>query len=167
MGVSRYELDAGKIFGAVAYPLLKNHLGNEMIFYTSAAFNTMNFNEFTSNQYLSLRYRHFFEGFVLNKIPLIKQLKWRLVANVNLLYGNLKEQNIIEYDPTTHDDDFLENLNPFHPNIPYIELGYGVENIFISSKQIAIRNVHINQKILLKRFLFHQCKFLLSIQKIL
>ena len=90
----------------------------------------MNFNEFTSNQYLSLRYRHFFEGFVLNKIPLIKQLKWRLVANANLLYGNLKEQNIIEYDPTIHDDDFLGNLNPFHPNIPYIELGYGVENIF-------------------------------------
>ena len=130
LGVSRYELDAGKIFGAVPYALLKNHLGNEMIFYTSAAFNTMNFNEFTSNQYLSLRYRHFFEGFVLNKIPLIKQLKWRLVANANLLYGNLKEQNLIEHDPTIHDDDYLANLNPFHPNIPYIELGYGVENVF-------------------------------------
>jgi len=130
LGVSRYELDVGKIFGAVPYGLLKNHLGNEMIFYASSAFNTMNFNEFTSNQYLSLRYRHFFEGFVLNKIPLIKQLKWRMVANANLLYGNLKEQNIIEYDPTIHDDDFLGNLNPFHPNIPYIELGYGVKNIF-------------------------------------
>jgi|TARA_B110000091_G_scaffold81624_1_gene89901 hypothetical protein len=66
----------------------------------------------------------------LNKIPLLKQLKWRIVANANLLYGNLKEQNIIEYDPNIHDDDFLGNLNPFHPNIPYIELGYGVENIF-------------------------------------
>ena len=130
MDVSRYELDAGKIFGVLPYALLKNHLGNEMIFYTSAAFNTMNFNEFTSNQYLSLRYRHFFEGFVLNKIPLIKQLKWRLVANANLLYGNLKEQNLIEHDPTIHDDDYLANLNPFHPNIPYIELGYGVENVF-------------------------------------
>jgi len=32
LGVSRYELDAGKIFGAVPYALLKKHLGNEMIF---------------------------------------------------------------------------------------------------------------------------------------
>tara|TARA_B110000858_G_scaffold37735_1_gene42425 strand:- start:112 stop:270 length:159 start_codon:yes stop_codon:yes gene_type:complete len=32
LGVSRYELDVGKIFGAVPYGLLKKHLGNEMIF---------------------------------------------------------------------------------------------------------------------------------------
>ena len=119
-GVSRYELDAGKIFGVLPYALLKNHLGNEMIFCTSATFNTMSFNEFSSNQYLSIHYRHFFEGFVLNKIPLVNKLKWRLVANANLLYGNLKEQNIIVHDPAVHDDDFLANLNPFNPSIPYI-----------------------------------------------
>ena len=120
MGVSRYELDAGKIFGVLPYALLKNHLGNEMIFCTSATFNTMSFNESSSNQDLSIHYRHFFEGFVLNKIPLVNKLKWRLVANANLLYGNLKEQNIIVHDPAVHDDDFLANLNPFNPSIPYI-----------------------------------------------
>ncbi|EAZ83026.1 DUF5686 and carboxypeptidase-like regulatory domain-containing protein [Algoriphagus machipongonensis] len=130
LGVSRYELDAGKIFGEVPYPIFKNHLGNETLFYTTAAFNTMNFNEFASDQYVSLRYRHFFEGFLLNKIPLIKKLKWRGVANANVLFGSVRDANISNVPDMDPDGNPLETFGRLDPQKPYVELGYGIENIF-------------------------------------
>lgn len=130
LGVSRYELDAGKVFGEVPYPILKNHLGNETLFYTSAAFNTMNFNEFASDQFVSLRYRHFFEGFLLNKIPGIKKLKWRAVANANVLFGSVQDKNISNVPNEDPEGNPLETFGRLDPQKPYVELGYGIENIF-------------------------------------
>ncbi|MDN3204367.1 DUF5686 and carboxypeptidase-like regulatory domain-containing protein [Algoriphagus sediminis] len=130
LGVSRYEFDAGKVFGEVPYPVLKNHLGNETLFYTDAAFNTMNFNEFASDQYASLRYRHFFEGFLLNKIPLIKKLKWRGVANANILFGSVRDANIENAPTVDPEGNPLETFGRLDPGVPFVELGYGIENIF-------------------------------------
>jgi len=101
---------AGKVFGEVPYPILKNHLGNETLFYTTAAFNTMNFNEFASDQFISLRYRHFFEGFLLNRIPLMRRLKWRAVANANFLMGSVSDQNINNIPAFGPDGTALESL---------------------------------------------------------
>ncbi len=129
-GISRYEVDAGKVFGEVPYPILKNHLGNETLFYTTAAFNTMNFNEFASDQFVSLRYRHFFEGFLLNRIPLIKKLKWRAVANANVLFGSVSDQNIENVPGIDPAGNPIETFGRLDPNKPYVELGYGIENIF-------------------------------------
>lgn len=129
-GVSRYEVDAGQVFGEVPYPILKNHLGNQTFFYTTAAFNTMNFNEFASDRYLSLRYRHFFEGFLLNRIPLMKKLKWRAVANANVLFGSVRDENIQNaptFDPEANP---IETFGRLDFGVPYLELGYGIENIF-------------------------------------
>ena len=129
-GVSRYEVDAGKVFGEVPYPILKNHLGNETLFYTTAAFNTMNFNEFASDQYVSLRYRHSFEGFLLNRIPLMKKLKWRAVANGNLLFGSVRNENVLNVPSLDPAGNPLESFGRLDPSKPYLELGYGIENIF-------------------------------------
>jgi hypothetical protein len=130
LGVGRYEIDAGKIWGQVPYPLLKNHLGNETFFYTTAAFNTMNFNEFASDRFMSLRYRQSFEGFLFNSIPLIKKLKWRMVGNANVLMGSVRDQNILNLPQTAPDGRVLESFGRLDPKVPYVELGYGIENIF-------------------------------------
>lgn len=130
LGVGRYELDAGKIFGEVPFPLMKNHLGNETLFYTSAAFNTMNFKEFSSDQYISLRYRQSFEGFLLNSIPMIKKLKWRLVGNANVLWGAVGDQNLLNVPTVDPSGNLLPIFGRLNPQIPFLELGYGIENIF-------------------------------------
>ena len=130
LGVGRYEIDAGKIWGEVPYPLLKNHLGNETLFYTTAAFNTMNFNEFASDRFVSLRYRQSFEGFLFNSIPLLKKLNWRMVGNANVLMGSVQDQNLFNLPQTLLDGRILESFGRLDPKIPYVELGYGIENIF-------------------------------------
>jgi hypothetical protein len=130
LGVGRYELDAGKIWGEVPFPLLENHLGNETLFYTSAAFNTMNFNEFASDQFVSLRYRQSFEGFLFNSLPLIKKLKWRMVGNANVLMGSVRNENILNLPSVDPTGAPLRSFGRLDPLVPYVELGYGIENIF-------------------------------------
>jgi hypothetical protein len=107
------------------YPLLSWHLGNETPFYTDFLYNLLNFGEFFSDQFVSLQYRHHFEGFLLNSIPLLRRFNWRLTGYANVLAGSLSQANLNISDPL-----------PFPPgnanlswNRPYLEVGYGVENI--------------------------------------
>lgn len=121
-GVSFYEITASRVFEEIPYPLLTAHIGNEQPVFASFAFNTMNFFEFVSQSYAAIRYQHFFEGFILNRVPLLKKLKWRLVASGNLLYGQVSDATLAN-QPTV---DFLT----LDGNRPFSEVGIGIENIF-------------------------------------
>ncbi len=129
LGVSQYKISAGKVFNPVPYPLLEVHIGNETIFYTTAAFNLMDFFEFVSDTYASLRYQHHFEGFILNRIPLMRKLKWRLVGNANILWGSVSQINKDLIPPFDQDGTPVQTFQSLE-NKPYVELGYGIENIF-------------------------------------
>jgi hypothetical protein len=139
LGTTSYSLTAEKIFETIPYPLLRNHVGNESMFYTTAAFNLMNWSEFTSDQSISLRINHYFEGFLLNRIPLMKKLKWRLLATGNILFGSLKESNLSNLPEFTVSGNPTDPIGFLDPDRPYIELGYGVENIF---KVIRVDFIH-------------------------
>lgn len=129
LGVADLSLTGGYIFGQVPYPLLYNTIGNETNFYVNFAYNLMSYFEFSTDKYLDFRYRHQFEGFILNTIPLMKKLKWRLIGSANMLYGGLDQKNIdmVQYPLDENGNDEL----PFYQldNRPYVELGYGIENI--------------------------------------
>ncbi|MBV6644598.1 MAG: carboxypeptidase-like regulatory domain-containing protein [Cyclobacteriaceae bacterium] len=129
-GISNFDLVSGYIFGEVPYPLLFNPIGNETPIYVGFAYNLMQYFEFSSDQYVELRYKHSFEGFLLNKVPLLRKLKWRLVGNANLIYGGMRDANK-ELIVTSQNNQGEEAL-PFFTfgDKPYVELGYGIENIF-------------------------------------
>lgn len=131
LGTSRYAFEAGHIFNALPYPLLKVHTGNESFFYTSAAFNSMNFLEFVSDSYASFRYIHYFEGLLLNKVPLLKKLKWRSLIQANVLYGGLSQENARLLKASQEALGEGVGSRVFHlSKEPYVEVGYGIENIF-------------------------------------
>lgn len=121
-GYTYYAMEAGKIWGNVPYPLLHVHQGNESYFYDYASFNLMNYYEFVSDQYASLFVVHHFDGFFLDKFPLLRKLKWREVASLRAVYGGLSDGN----------KNLLKNPNAVGSLSakPYIETGFGVENIF-------------------------------------
>ncbi|GIV35933.1 MAG: membrane protein [Cyclobacteriaceae bacterium] len=108
------------------YPLLSWHLGNETPFYTDFLYNLLNFGEFFSDRFVSLQYRHHFEGFLLNSIPLMRRLHWRLTGYANILAGSLRQANLDISNPLP----FPAGNANLTWNRPYLELGYGVENIF-------------------------------------
>jgi hypothetical protein len=120
-GYLKYRITLGKVFGTLPYPLLKLHEGNETYAYDPLSFNMMNYYEFVSDEYASLFAEHHFQGFFLNRIPLIRRLHWREVVSCNILYGNLSEKNKAVMA-------FPEGLSALHK--PYYEAGVGIENIF-------------------------------------
>ncbi|MBI9054044.1 MAG: carboxypeptidase-like regulatory domain-containing protein [Bacteroidales bacterium] len=120
LGYFKYILDVGQVFGDVPYPLLKLHEGNETYGFDRYAFNMMNYYEFASDRYISLYAEHHFQGLFLNKIPLMRKLKWREVISAKGLIGELsnRHESIM---------DFPEGL--YQVNDPYLEASVGIENI--------------------------------------
>ena len=126
IGYGRIRLTGGYIIGQLPYPLLKNHIGNESPFFIGIAYNLMDFSEFSSDQFVSINYKHSFDGMILNRIPLFKKLKWRLLATANVLWGDVRQENF-DIIP----EGFGAPGYPFKKvgSTPYVELGYGIENI--------------------------------------
>lgn len=130
LGVGYATLSGEYVFNALPYPLLTLHLGNQSPVYSSITYNLMNFGEFVSDRYASLQYRQYLEGFLLNRIPLLNKLKWRLLATSNVVIGGMRQSNrdlISQFSPTGSE---TLAAGYFKNGKPYIELGYGVENIF-------------------------------------
>jgi len=130
LGVGNISVSGEYIPDRLPYPLLTVHLGNQSPIYSQFTYNLMNFGEFVSDESISLRYRQFFEGLLLNRIPLMNKLKWRLVGTANIIYGSLSRANrrlIAVYTPR---GDLALKTGYLTTGVPYVELGYGVENIF-------------------------------------
>ena len=129
LGVSDLSLTGSKIFGQVPSLLLSGHLGNESPYYVAITYNTMGFSEFVSDTYASLNYQHHFEGLLLNRIPLFKKLKWRMVGTMNVLSGSVREENLQLHSTTGRNGLPNEPIRALDDG-PYVEAGYGIENIF-------------------------------------
>lgn len=121
VGWTRTTFEAGKIFGALPYPLLTIHSGNETFYLDDVSFNTMRFFEFISDRYLQFTAEHHFEGLFFNRIPLMRRLKWREVACFKAVAGDL--------DPKHFDELLLlPNMYDLY-NGPFLEASAGIENI--------------------------------------
>ncbi len=133
LGYTDVSLEAGRILGTVSYPLLFIHAANQTYSYQKDSYNLMNFLEFVSDRYVSLNIDHCFNGFILNKVPLLKKLKLREIITCKILYGDLGRNN----NPDYNDDLFrfpvsLSNV-PLTYTLgekPYIEASVGLSNIF-------------------------------------
>lgn len=128
-GVSKVSARGGYFFGQAPYSLLFNPIGNESPIYVGFAYNLMDFFEFSADRFFEIRYNHSFEGFFLNRIPLLRKLKLRSIASANILWGGLRHENIqISQFELNELGDPIFPFRQWEPK-PYLELGYGVENI--------------------------------------
>jgi hypothetical protein len=133
IGYTDVVAEAGKVFGKVPYPLMFIHNANQTYSYQSNAYNMMNFLEFVSDKYVALNIDHSFNGFFINKIPVLKRLKLREVMTLKALYGGVGSIN----DPKLQTDllrfpanDDGTPLTYTLEKRPYIEASIGMSNIF-------------------------------------
>ncbi len=128
----RFEM--GRVFGSnLSYPLLHVFQANQTGNYEQFAFNQMNYLEFISDKYAFLNVEHAFDGFFLNKIPLIKKLKWREFTMFKAVYGGLDAANNPATNPSVFSfptDANGQSLTYSFNKQPYMEAGFGIGNIF-------------------------------------
>jgi Family of unknown function (DUF5686) len=131
-GFSDVVVEGGYIIGSVPFPLLFVHRANQTYAYQPQSYNLMNFLEFVSDRYVSVHIDHSFNGFIFNKIPLFKKLKWREVATLKVLYGGIRKEN----DPAFNTSLYALPMNTEGATThslekePYLEASVGISNIF-------------------------------------
>ncbi len=132
IGWLAYRFKVGKVFGTVPFLLMEVHPGNESIFMTRGIFNTMNRYEFASDLYFNWVLEHHFDGFILDRIPLIRKLKWRTVATFKGVIGQMSDANRAANALNLFHIPETETYNGFRApsEKPYMEVGVGIENIF-------------------------------------
>ncbi|MEI7526336.1 MAG: DUF5686 family protein [Mariniphaga sp.] len=137
IGFLTYYIQAGKIWGNVPWPLMKIHEGNESYAFDDYAFNLMNSQEFVSDTYLSIFLEHHFQGFFLNKVPLLRKLNWRETVGVRSMIGN--------YDENQHAGLLFPKGMKGLNSTPYTEFSAGIENIFKIIKVEAVWRYNYNE----------------------
>jgi hypothetical protein len=126
-------LGLGKVWNTAPFPLLFNPNTNTSYFIEPYTYAMMNVSEFINDQYASLFLIYHANGWLFNKIPLLKHLKFREVVSFRGLWGGLSDKN----NPEFNNDVFLfptdsnGNTTSFKMNSnPYMEMSFGIENIF-------------------------------------
>lgn len=121
-------IKGGKVWNQVPYPLLIVPNTNISYALQPETYTNMNPMEFLMDQYASWDLTYFMNGALLNRIPLIKKLKWREVLSFRGVYGSLSDKN----NPMNGGKGtylFPEGSFPMGKD-PYMEYSVGLENIF-------------------------------------
>ena len=109
-------------------------VANNSYIITRDMFCMINNLEFINDRYLSFMMEWDLSGKLLNRVPLIKRLKWREVIGFRTLYGHLTDTN----NPDSHPGDARlyefpsrDGISIVHPmtDTPYMELSVGLHNI--------------------------------------
>ncbi len=122
VGRLEIKLQAGMVFGRVPFLLSEVHDGNQTFAFSNTAFNLMNDYQYYSDRYFQWNITHHFEGFFLNRIPGIRKLKLREVIHTRGVWGNVSPGN---RQLNRFNDSYIRPLG----KIPYVEVGFGLENI--------------------------------------
>ncbi|MDR1555860.1 MAG: DUF5686 and carboxypeptidase regulatory-like domain-containing protein [Tannerellaceae bacterium] len=121
------QLKAGKIWERVPFPLLVLPNTNQSITIQPEAFHVMRAMEFVADQYVALTATYYLKGWILNRIPGVRWLKFREVVSFNGIYGSLSDKN----NPELRSEGLflLPEGTKGLGNKPYMEVSFGLENI--------------------------------------
>lgn len=140
LGRMTYLLSAGYTPDVMPAPLLFPHIGNPTPLLTTNTFNRMQFYEFVSDRFVAMHIQHRFEGLLFNRLPGIRKFNWRLIANFDALWGSLSPENqaVATGKPLPGGSRPIY-FGALDPGKPYMEVGYGIDNIF---KFVRVQAIH-------------------------
>ena len=132
-GYADVSTEGGYVFGKVPFPLLDIHHANQTYALQLQSYNLMNFLEFVSDHYAAVNIDQNFNGFIFNKVPLLKKLKWREVISFKGLWGGVRDENNPQNDPSLLHFPVNGAGVPVTYSLnggPYFEGSVGIANIF-------------------------------------
>lgn len=129
------SLKGGIEWNTVPFPFLILPEANLSYITQRETFCLINNMEFLNDRFASLSLSYDMNGKLLNRIPLIKKLKWREMFRVRTLWGTLSDKN----NPfkSNNPDLFLFPMRDgqytshvMEKTVPYVEISAGIYNIF-------------------------------------
>lgn len=125
LGRSDLTVEAGKIFQGVPLSLLSVIPGNESYGQIPGIFSQLDYYEFVTDSYATFILDHHFNGWIFNKIPLIKKLKIREIGFIRAAWGDISNESL---EMNRSDIEYLAPNDKI-----YFEYGFGIENIGIGN----------------------------------
>src|SRR5574344_55957 len=136
------HLEAGAEWNMVPFPLLIMPPTNLTYMEEENSFYLMRNMEFLSDRYAYWGVSWDMNGKLLNRIPLIRKLKWREYVAFKGMFSNLTDKNNPYLGQNANDEtlfQFPEGSRVMDKHKPYMEIEAGVHNVF---KCLAIDFVH-------------------------
>ncbi|PSK89750.1 DUF5686 and carboxypeptidase-like regulatory domain-containing protein [Taibaiella chishuiensis] len=133
LGFTDVVVEGGYTRGKLPFPLLTIHRANQTYAYQLESYNLMNFMEFISDHYASINLDHSLNGFLFNKIPLVKKLQLREALSFKMLFGGVRDENMPRnYNDIEFPRDVMQPRSFSHTlsQGPYMEGSIGIANIF-------------------------------------
>ena len=93
LGRTNLTMELGKTFGTIPLGLMSVIPGNQTYFTIENTFSNLNFYEFISDQYLTLKWDHNFNGRIFSRIPFMRKLNWREIIGIRGVYGSISNAN--------------------------------------------------------------------------
>ena len=136
------NIKVGAQWNKVPFPLLIHPAANASYIIEDNTFYLISNLEFLNDRYASLLAEWDLNGWLFNRIPLLKKLKWRECFGVNVLWGQLSDKNnpaTLNYsDPELFyfpghflgDGTYEQNTVRMNERTPYVEWRVGIHNIF-------------------------------------
>ena len=133
LGYGDMTITGGKIWGALPYPLLEMpNVAQASNDRHAISYELINSMEFVADQFVKLSYDHQFQGFILNKIPLIKWFRLREIWGAKMFYGQLSDVNnpyrsneVVNFDKNEKGEILTYPIGKF----PYWEGYVGLDNV--------------------------------------
>lgn len=151
-GKMDFMLKGGVQWNKVPFPFLIMPAANLSYIMEDHTFSLIRNMEFPTDRYASFMMNWDINGKILNRIPLIRHLKWRESIGFNCLWGQLTDKNnpfltdntndpVLFYFPGSFQADgtFSYASRVMNPRKPYFEVVAGLHNIF---KFFHIQYVH-------------------------
>lgn len=135
------DIRAGVQWNKVPFPLLIMPAANLSYIMEDNTFNLINNMEFLNDRFVSYMISWDINGKILNRIPLIKKLKWREYIGCNVLWGMLSDKNNPYCNPNdknlfyfpgrfNSDGSYTAISHVMDKKVPYVEAIVGIHNIF-------------------------------------
>ena len=135
------RLNGAVQWNRVPYPFLITPATNLSYFHADNSFSLVDNMEFVADRSVQFFGQWDTSGKLLNRIPLIRKLKWRELFGVNVFWGALSERNNPYHNPGearlfhfpgrwNADGTFAALSHPIDYSRPYVEVYAGVYNVF-------------------------------------
>ncbi len=123
----------GVQWNQVPFPLLCMPATNLSYISHKQTFNLLTNMEFLNDRFVSLDLSWDMQGKILNRIPLLKKLRWREYIGAKMLWGGLSDKNNPYLSQNQNSSvlmAFPEHSHVMDPDRPYWEISLGVRSIF-------------------------------------